>query len=83
MRSTGRHDHEVNITVLAKAHAKNPSIMQIDETHFRVAVKEPARDGKANKAIQKALAAFFKIPQSSVRLTIGSTSKQKIFTLDL
>jgi len=73
----------VKVTVLAKVNSKTPNIKKINETHFRVAVKEPARDGKANMAIRKALATYFKIPKSSVRLSIGSTSKQKVFTLDV
>lgn len=50
---------------------------------YKVCVKEPPVDGKSNQAISKALAEYFKISQSQVRLVSGRSSKQKIFEIDL
>lgn len=52
---------------------------QID--FYRVWVKEPAVDGKANEAVTKALAEHLKIPQSLIKLKSGQTSRQKIFEI--
>ncbi len=46
---------------------------------FTVAVKEPAVDGRANRAIERALAAYFKVAPSAVRIVAGHSAKQKIF----
>lgn len=45
---------------------------------FMVSVKEPAVDGRANRAIEKALAAHFKVPLSFVRIVRGHSAKEKI-----
>ena len=49
----------MKINITAKVNAKVAHIKKIDDTHFTVAVKEPARQGKANGVIQKALAKYF------------------------
>ncbi len=48
---------------------------------YKVSVKEPPVDGKANKAVLKALAEYFEVSQSQVGLVSGSTSKNKIFEI--
>jgi len=51
------------------------------ERHFIVAVKERAVDGKANRAIEKALAEHFRVSQSCVRIVAGSASREKILEI--
>jgi len=46
-----------------------------------VSVQEPPANGLANKAIIKALADYFKISSSRVRLTKGFSSRNKIFEI--
>ncbi len=48
------------------------------ERHFVVAVNERAVDGKANRAIEKALAEYFGVAVSRVRIASGQTTKEKI-----
>jgi uncharacterized protein YggU (UPF0235/DUF167 family) len=48
------------------------------ERHFVVAVNERAVDGKANRAIEHALAEYFDVPASRVRIVSGQTAKGKI-----
>jgi len=43
-----------------------------------VKVKEPPKEGKANKAVIKVLAKHFKVPQDSVRIENGLSNKNKI-----
>lgn len=71
----------MKIFVSARTNAKNEKVEQIDEAHFKIAVKEPPKDGKANEAIAKALAGFFKVPHSRVFLQSGFSSKDKIFKI--
>lgn len=63
----------------AKPAAKEERVEQLDETTFAVSVREPPREGKANRAIERALAGHFGVPLSQVRLVAGFASKQKIF----
>ncbi len=71
----------MKIFVKAKPSAKEEKIEKIDEINFIVSVKEPPKDGKANKAIIKAIAAYFNIAPSCVNLISGFSSKQKVFEI--
>ena len=71
----------MKIFVSARPNAKNEKVEQVDETHFKIAVKEPPKDGKANEAIAKALAGFLKIPSVRVFLQSGFSSKDKVFKI--
>ena len=71
----------MRITVKIKPNSKKEEIKKIDDKNFIVAVKEPPVDGKANKALVKALAKHFKVSSSSVRIASGHASKQKIIEI--
>ena len=69
-----------NLFVTVKAGAKKNSVEPIDSTHFRVTVKAPPKDGKANFAVIAALSEFLNIPKSKLTLVRGETSKHKVFS---
>jgi uncharacterized protein len=71
----------MKIHVKAKPKVKKEHVEKIGETSYVVHVKEPPTDGKANRAIIKALAAYLKIAPSRIRMISGFTSRQK--TLDI
>ncbi|MFO7772473.1 MAG: DUF167 domain-containing protein [Dehalococcoidia bacterium] len=48
---------------------------------FIVKVKEPPRDGKANRAVIKLLAEHFGVPQSQVRILSGLRSSSKVIEI--
>ena len=45
---------------------------------YKVSVKEPAKEGRANWAVERALAKHFNVSPSRVRIVSGQTSKTKI-----
>ncbi len=69
----------MRITVTAKPKKKREYVEQVSPTHYIVAVKEPAEQGRANQAIIEALAEYFSIPRSEVVLISGQTNKSKTF----
>jgi uncharacterized protein len=73
----------MEIFVKAKPKSKIEKVEKIDETHFEVWVKEPPVDGKANFAVMKALANYFKIKMSAVALKSGFTSRNKKFDVGI
>jgi uncharacterized protein len=73
----------MKIFVKAKAGAKEEKVEKISETEFLVRVKEPAQKGRANHAIIAALANYFSLPHSRVRLVSGFSAKQKVFEIML
>ncbi len=50
---------------------------------YKVSIKEPPVDGKANRAVIHALARYFDVAPSLVTLVSGPTSKQKVFEVDM
>ena len=72
----------MRIFVKTKPNAKEEKMERISETHFLIAVKEPPVKGKANVAIQKALAKYFNVAPSGVKLVSGFSSKQKVFEVE-
>ncbi len=52
------------------------------EEYFNVSVKAPPVEGKANDAVILALAEYFQVSRSQVRLVSGSTSKRKVFEIE-
>lgn len=68
----------MKIFVTAKPLAREEKVDKIDDTHFVIAVKEPARQGLANTAILKALADYLHIASSRLCIVAGHASRQKI-----
>ena len=79
----------MKIFIKAKPSAKEERIKKIDppsprgfggtsEAHFEVWVKEPPREGRANRAIVQLLAGYFNVSASRVTIISGVTSKNKI-----
>ena len=52
-----------------------------DET-LRLKVREPAEKGRANEAVVRLLAKALALPQSSITLKRGATSREKLFNVD-
>jgi len=71
----------MKINVKAKPNAREEKVEKIDENNFVISVKEPPVQGKANAAINRALANYFKVPIFQVKMLSGFTSKQKVFEI--
>lgn len=69
----------MKIFVKAKPSAREERVEKVSETNFIVSVTEPPKDGKANKAIGNALAAYFDVSPSRVNLVSGFSSRLKVF----
>ncbi|MBI2454147.1 MAG: DUF167 domain-containing protein [Parcubacteria group bacterium] len=68
----------MKITVLAKPLARADKVEKISETEYKVSVKEPPLEGRANRAIVRTLAEYFKISTSRIRIVSGQTYRQKV-----
>ncbi len=49
---------------------------------YKVSVKEPPVDGKANKAVIRVIAGHFDTSPLKIRLITGQTSRKKIFEVE-
>ena len=68
----------MKIIVRAKTGAREIRVEKIDRAHFTVSVKALPEKGRANAEIISALAAYFHIPKSHVKITSGHTAKTKL-----
>jgi len=77
-----RAGSSVLVDVLVKPGSKHPGVSE-EEGVLVVRVRERAIEGAANDACARALAAFFAIAPSRVRLVRGSRSRRKRFEMDV
>jgi hypothetical protein len=69
------------IAVTVKPNSKSPGVTQLSERDFRVAVREPARDGKANLAVIDLLARHFGVAKSHIKILRGQSSRNKLIEI--
>ncbi len=68
--------------VYTKAGSSQEKIEEIDENHFIVWTRMPAKEDKANNAVIKILANHLKVSPSQLKLTEGRHYKEKTFELN-
>lgn len=71
----------MKLFVVAKPAAKKDEVVQLDATHFKISVKAPPADGKANAAVEKVLAEALGLVPSCVKVIKGHTSRNKIIEI--
>lgn len=71
----------MKIFVKVKLKAKEEKVEKINDNHFVIKVKEPAEKGKANQAVIKIIAKYFKVSSSQVVMLSGLKSKNKILEI--
>jgi uncharacterized protein len=73
-----QHDSEISFQVRVHARAKKSAITGQIGDALKVALTAPPVDGKANAACIEFLAKLLKVPRSSVTITSGETSRNKV-----
>lgn len=73
----------MKISVTVKAGAKKEEVMLQQDGSFRISVKAPAQEGKANDAVRELLADYLGISKSAVRMVTGFRFPKKIFEISL
>ena len=69
------------IKVSVKAGAKKESFEKISDSHFKIAVKEPAKQNLANIRIRALIATHFKTRLANVRIINGHHSPSKLLSV--
>jgi uncharacterized protein len=70
----------VKIGVKVVTNSKKEEVTVCGST-YQVKVKQPPREGKANRAVIKLLAHHFGVPQADVRVVSGLGNKDKIIEI--
>jgi uncharacterized protein (TIGR00251 family) len=71
---------EVKIRVKVIPSSKIEEVIK-EDYGFLVRVKEPAKEGKANRAVIKLLAGYFQVPQRQVTISSGFGSRNKVIDI--
>jgi uncharacterized protein YggU (UPF0235/DUF167 family) len=69
------------VSVRVQPNAKKTGLAAAGEGAFRLSVREPAAEGRANQACLRALAAYLDVPRPRVTLIAGATSRNKVFEI--
>jgi hypothetical protein len=72
--------YQVKIRVKVIPNSKTEELIK-EGDWFLVRVKEPAKEGKANKAVIELLADYFGVPQKEVVISSGFGSRNKIIEI--
>lgn len=68
----------MKIFIKVKSNSKKEKIEKTNETNYLILTKKPPSEGKANRAVIKILAKYFRIPQINIKIISGKFSKRKI-----
>lgn len=66
----------ISVDVISKA--RGTRVERLSASHFRVAVSAPPHEGQANEALIAALAEYFDVPRSRVRILHGRAIRSKV-----
>jgi len=58
------------------------SFLKKDDSGWVLGIREPARDGLANKGVRKALSDFLDVPVSKISIMRGETSRIKLIVFE-
>ena len=67
----------MKIQVTIKPNAKKNEVVRLEDGTYRVAVKAPPVEGKANAGLIDLLADYFSKPKSSISIARGLKGKKK------
>ncbi len=65
------------------AGSKTFNIQPLDNGSYKLKIKSPPIDGKANKEIVQYFAKVFKIAKSDIKIIVGQYSKNKIIDIPI
>ena len=69
------------IRVTVKPLARKAEVAESAGGEYRVAVRAPARDGKANLELIEILAMYFNLPKSRFKVVRGHSARQKLIEI--
>ena len=81
MKSEGETRKKL-LTVRAYPGSRTAKVEKLSEGEYRVHVMAPPEKGKANREVVTALAGYFGLPASSVRIVRGERSRVKLVALE-
>ena len=72
----------MRISIRVTTQAKENAVIPQEDGTYRVLVTKPPADDEANRAVIKALARFFDVAPTFVRIVRGQTKKTKLIEIE-
>ena len=72
----------MKIQVKVKPNSKYQKIEEVESGCFKVSLRSPPLNGKANQELIVILAKQFKVPQSHIKIKSGLSAKNKLIEID-
>jgi uncharacterized protein (TIGR00251 family) len=66
------------IWLTVKPRGRKDEIVALGEGEYRVSVRAPAEDGRANEAVIALLADYFSLTKSRIRIVGGRSARRKL-----
>lgn len=76
-----KESNQLKIFVTAKANARKDFVEELEKNHFMISTTELPIKGRANLAIIGLLANHFNISKTSITISSGYSSKNKVFEI--
>jgi len=70
------------VTVRVQPRAKKPGIEECSPGEFRIRVKSPPLEGRANREVIEILSSWFSLPSSCLKLVRGHKSRIKLIAIE-
>jgi uncharacterized protein len=67
-----------NISVTVKPNTKSAAVTKLTDIDYRVTIRAPAEDGKANRALVELLADYLHVPKSAITIVRGQFARKKL-----
>jgi uncharacterized protein (TIGR00251 family) len=68
--------------VTVKPQAKQETVTELADNRYVIAVRAPAKDGKANARLVELLAEHFHTAKSHIRILRGQSARKKLLEID-
>jgi len=69
------------VNIKTRPGARQTSVEKEADGSLAVKVKEPAREGRANEAVIEAVAEYFDVPKTKVRILRGGAGRNKLIEI--
>lgn len=73
----------MRITITVKPNSRREEVLKLTDRSYRVLVKAPPVEGRANESAIAVLADYFSVPKSAIHLVHGARGKKKIMEVGL
>ena len=73
----------MHITLRVKPNSKKGPLVEETDAGLLVYIREPAVEGRANKAVAELLSRYYGVPKTRITIIRGATGREKVVKIDI